>query len=92
MSENTAEIDGCTYNFTWPAGESLLDAMLAAGIPAYYSCQQGECGACLVNVAGPETTMRKNKVLDRSDIAAGDRLACQTFREDDTPAEVTEGL
>ncbi len=33
-----------------PPGVSILDAVHEAGIPASSSCEQGSCGACLVEV------------------------------------------
>lgn len=86
---NEVDLDGQIYTFDWPEAKTLLEAMLDAGIPAPHSCTMGQCGACRCTVEGPETTMKANNVLDQFDIDAGDRLACQTMRLDDTDAEVS---
>ncbi|APT85455.1 2Fe-2S iron-sulfur cluster-binding protein [Corynebacterium aquilae] len=82
VGDNVVELDGVEYRFEWPADKTLLQSMLDAGIPAPHSCQMGRCGACRVHVEGPQTRMRENHVLDDFDVEAGDRLACQTLRNE----------
>lgn len=84
-----ADIDDELYEFVWPAQLTLLDAMLAADIPAPHSCTMGECGACQCIVEGGSSHMRANKVLDDADIADDQRLACQTVRDEDGPYEIS---
>lgn len=46
-------------------GESVLDALLAGGIDAPYSCQQGICGECVVRVLAGEPDHRDDVLTDR---------------------------
>ena len=93
MSEqNTATYDDTDYTFVWEADQSLLQALLAAEIPAKFSCQEGKCGACQVYVEGGETHMKRNRVLPKPAVDAGITLACQTYRDSDGPFEVAPAL
>lgn len=83
------ERDGQVYYFAWEEGQVLLDALLAAGVPAPYSCQAGECGACQCVVAGGASTLKQNHVLDEWDLADGVRLACQCLRTEPGPYEIS---
>ncbi|MER5884409.1 ferredoxin--NADP reductase [Streptomyces sp. NPDC001941] len=75
----TAEVhlDGRVHTVTGAAGTPLLDAMLAAGVDAPYSCRAGLCGACACRVSGGEVKLLKNEVLDDAELADGHALACQ---------------
>ncbi|MFF0157274.1 PDR/VanB family oxidoreductase [Streptomyces sp. NPDC005263] len=46
-------------------GESVLDALLAGGVDAPYSCQQGICGECIVRVLAGEPDHRDDILTDR---------------------------
>jgi len=46
-------------------GESVLDVLLARGIDAPYSCQQGICGECIVRVLAGEPDHRDDILTDR---------------------------
>ncbi|MFI5864302.1 2Fe-2S iron-sulfur cluster-binding protein [Streptomyces sp. NPDC051546] len=71
------EFEGSVHTVDWPAGTPLLDVLLAAGVPAPYSCREGACSACCCRVLEGEVTMVRNEVLDREDLADGYVLACQ---------------
>ncbi|WP_328298085.1 ferredoxin--NADP reductase [Streptomyces sp. NBC_00435] len=73
------EFDGAVHTVAWPAGTPLLDALLAAGVPAPYSCREGACSACCCRVVEGEVEMVRNEVLDREDLAGGYVLACQAL-------------
>ncbi|WP_371615377.1 2Fe-2S iron-sulfur cluster-binding protein [Streptomyces sp. NBC_00454] len=73
------ELDGAVHTVRWPAGTPLLDALLAAGVPAPYSCREGACSACCCRVVEGGATMVRNEVLDREDLADGYVLACQAL-------------
>ncbi|MGW6705410.1 2Fe-2S iron-sulfur cluster-binding protein [Streptomyces sp. NPDC054956] len=73
------EFDGAVHTVAWPAGTPLLDALLAAGVPAPYSCREGACSACCCRVLEGEVEMVRNEVLDREDLADGYVLACQAL-------------
>ncbi|MFE7295434.1 MULTISPECIES: ferredoxin--NADP reductase [unclassified Streptomyces] len=73
----TVELDGETHQVRWPVGTPLLDALLAAGVDAPYSCREGACAACTCRVVSGEVAMAHNEVLDAEDLAEGYVLACQ---------------
>ncbi|MFF4007964.1 2Fe-2S iron-sulfur cluster-binding protein [Streptomyces sp. NPDC001717] len=77
------ELDGTTHTVPWPEGTVLLDALLAAGVPAPYSCREGACSACCCRVVEGKVTMARNEVLDAEDLAEGYVLACQALPEGD---------
>lgn len=86
MTEHTAAIGGTEYTFTWPANQTLLDALLAEAIPAHYSCMEGHCGTCQCTLTGGPSHMLNNEVLSKYERAQEDQtLACQTIRDGNGP-------
>jgi 3-ketosteroid 9alpha-monooxygenase subunit B len=77
-------LDGASYNVHSEPGETLLDAMLRADVPAPNSCRSGLCGACMCRVVEGEVNLNANHVLDEADLAEGWTLACSA-----TPASAT---
>lgn len=71
------ELDGVRHRLDAQAGETVLDAMLRAGIAAPNSCRSGLCGACMCQVTHGAATLGENHVLDTADRQAGWTLACQ---------------
>ncbi|MBM2771169.1 ferredoxin--NADP reductase [Burkholderia anthina] len=69
-------LDGDAFTFDSAPGETLLDAMLRAGVPAPNSCRMGQCGACMCRIERGEVALDGNHVLDDDEIAAGWTLAC----------------
>ncbi|MEK2604098.1 ferredoxin--NADP reductase [Burkholderia arboris] len=69
-------LDGDAFAFDSAPGETLLDAMLRAGVPAPNSCRMGQCGACMCRIERGEVVLDSNHVLDDDEIAAGWTLAC----------------
>ncbi|MCA8092141.1 ferredoxin--NADP reductase [Burkholderia anthina] len=69
-------LDGDAFTFDSAPGETLLDAMLRAGVPAPNSCRMGQCGACMCRIERGEVALDSNHVLDGDEIAAGWTLAC----------------
>lgn len=67
-------------SFPVAAGQSLLDAALAAGIPWPWRCRVGSCGVCRCRVeSGTVRPMTDfTYVLKPDQIAQGAALACQT--------------
>ncbi|MFC6063585.1 ferredoxin--NADP reductase [Streptomyces ochraceiscleroticus] len=76
-AEAEVELDGDTHTVSWPPQTPLLDALLAAGVDAPYSCREGACSACACRVVAGEVKMLRNDVLEDEDIAEGYVLACQ---------------
>ncbi len=77
-------LDGTTTQLTCEPGETLLDAMLRAGVEAPNSCRSGMCGACMCRVEAGSVTLAENGVLDDEERAAGWTLACSA-----TPASAS---
>ncbi|MGA9913088.1 MAG: ferredoxin--NADP reductase, partial [Paraburkholderia sp.] len=77
-------LDGNTFAFTCETGETLLDAMLRADVPAPNSCRSGLCGACMCRVEAGSVNLNANHVLDAADLTDGWTLACSA-----TPASAT---
>ncbi|MFE2377611.1 2Fe-2S iron-sulfur cluster-binding protein [Streptomyces sp. NPDC059398] len=78
-AEAVVELDGETHRVAWDAATPLLDALLAAGIDAPYSCREGACAACACRVLEGEVTVAHDEVLDDQDRAEGYILACQAL-------------
>lgn len=71
------ELDGERREVPWAARQKLLDALLAAGLDAPYSCREGACSACVCTLRSGEVRMAHNEILADEDIADGYILACQ---------------
>jgi ring-1,2-phenylacetyl-CoA epoxidase subunit PaaE len=57
--------------------EIILDAALAKGLDAPYSCQGGICSSCLARVTEGKAVMERNSILDEDEIEEGLILTCQ---------------
>ncbi|WP_203335816.1 ferredoxin--NADP reductase [Nocardioides limicola] len=74
------ELDGQQYSFDDYAGDRpLLDFLESKGVPAPYSCREGNCSACACVVLEGDLRMLNNDVLDEADLADGIRLVCQSL-------------
>jgi 3-ketosteroid 9alpha-monooxygenase subunit B len=73
------ELDGERHSFAWPPGTTLLDLLRDRGLDAPFSCREGACSACACRVTGGEVKMRRNEVLDQTDLDEGYVLACQAL-------------
>ena len=71
------DLDGERRTVEWRAKQKLLDALLAAGLDAPYSCREGACSACVCVLRAGELTMAHNEILTEEDVAEGYVLACQ---------------
>lgn len=70
-------IDGAEHRVPWRAGHTLLDALLAAGVEAPYSCREGACSACVCSLTEGRVNLARNEILTEDDLAEGYILACQ---------------
>ncbi|WP_280477293.1 ferredoxin--NADP reductase [Nocardia asiatica] len=70
-------IDGTERQVPWTAGRKLLDALLAAGVEAPYSCREGACSACVCSLTEGRVHLARNEILTDDDLAEGYILACQ---------------
>ena len=58
------------------AGQTILEAALAAKIDAPFSCAMGGCGACRVHLSSGEVLMEEPNCLSRSEREQGYVLIC----------------
>lgn len=80
--------EGDDYSFDWPFGVSLVDFLVSRAVEVPYMCRDGECGTCLATCSSGAVEMRGGNLLDESDIANGDVLACQLYLTGDEPVRV----
>ncbi|RZL06476.1 MAG: 2Fe-2S iron-sulfur cluster binding domain-containing protein, partial [Hymenobacter sp.] len=86
-SQVTLRLDGRGYRLDMSYyGDTVLDAALAAGIDAPYSCKNGMCSTCRARVTGGTAAMDVNYSLSETEVAKGYVLTCQARP---TTAEVT---
>lgn len=55
----------------------ILDLALAQGLPATYSCRQGQCGTCKVTLLEGEVEQDSTNGLTPDDVKDGHILSCQ---------------
>lgn len=78
MSQLDVDLDGTRHRLRWPRHQSLIDAMLHAGLDAPHSCRAGHCGSCVATVVSGQVDMAACDVLTPEDLGKGLILACQT--------------
>ena len=59
------------------AGETLLQAALAAGIDAPHTCTEGRCGTCMSWLRNGDVSMASTRALSKRSLERGYVLACQ---------------
>jgi 3-ketosteroid 9alpha-monooxygenase subunit B len=67
------------------AGETLLQAALAAGIDAPHSCTEGRCGTCMAWLRNGDVAMTSTRALSKRNSERGYVLACQARPLSDEP-------
>ncbi len=78
VSRVSVALDGAETTFELAeAGETVLDAALAAGVDAPYACAGGACGTCRAKVVLGTAAMDQNHALDAAQVNAGYVLTCQ---------------
>ena len=73
----TIVLDDEETRFEMRMDEIILDAALAKGLDAPYSCQGGICSSCLARVTEGKAVMERNSILDEDEIEEGLILTCQ---------------
>jgi ring-1,2-phenylacetyl-CoA epoxidase subunit PaaE len=77
-SQVTLRLDGRAYRLDMSYyGDTVLDAALAAGIDAPYSCKNGMCSTCMARVTAGTAAMDVNYSLSETEVAKGYVLTCQ---------------
>ncbi len=67
------------------AGQTLLQAALAAGIDAPNSCIEGHCGTCMALLRHGDVSMASTRALSKRNIQRGHVLACQSQPSSSAP-------
>ena len=78
-------LDGEEHTVPITAGETLLQAALAAGIDAPHSCTEGRCGTCMSWLRNGEVSMASTRALSPRSKERGYVLACQSRPSSSTP-------
>lgn len=71
-------LKGGRHEISVGSRETLLAAMLRAGLPAPHACKVGECASCMCRLQSGAVQRLENDVLDEDDEADGWILACRT--------------
>jgi ring-1,2-phenylacetyl-CoA epoxidase subunit PaaE len=71
-------LDGEEHIVPIAAGETLLQAALAAGIDAPHLCTEGRCGTCMSWLRTGEVSMATTRALSPRNKERGYVLACQS--------------
>ena len=79
-SERTlqVQVSGVRHTVAVKIGQTLLSAMLNAGLQVPHACKVGECASCICRLEEGEVQQMENSVLDDDDVAQGLVLACQS--------------
>jgi ferredoxin len=67
------------------AGETLLEAALAAGIDAPHTCTEGRCGTCMAWLRDGDVSMASTRALSKRNRERGYVLACQSRPSSSAP-------
>ncbi len=74
----TIVLDGAARDIPIAAGQSVLDAALAAAIDAPYACKAGVCSTCRGKLVEGEVEMEANYALEDYEVERGYILTCQS--------------
>ena len=78
-TELTVIIEGAQRSFEMSKGQSVLEAALANGQDAPFSCKAGVCSTCMCKVLEGEVEMISNHALEDYEVERGYRLSCQSY-------------
>lgn len=76
-------VDGATREVPMAEGETVLEAVLRAGIDAPWSCRGGMCCSCRARLTEGEVAMDRNWSLQPWELEAGFVLTCQSRPKSD---------
>lgn len=74
----TVSLRGAEHTVAVNGDETLLSAMIHAGLPAPHACRVGECASCICRLEDGDVERLGNSVLDADDAADGLLLACRS--------------
>ena len=77
----TAQVSlkGAMHQVPIMAGQTVLEAVRAAGLEPPFSCQSGVCGACKGKLKNGSVHMRANMALEEDEVQGGAILTCQAL-------------
>ena len=78
-AEASVGLRGETLTVPVSAGQTVLDAVRAAGVRPPYSCESGVCGACRARLRDGDVHLRASMALQEAELAAGVILTCQAL-------------
>lgn len=78
-SQLSVRLDGEQFELPCAEGETLLEAMLRAGLKPPSSCLVGSCATCMCTVESGAVEMLRNDALDQQELDEGWTLACQSL-------------
>ena len=78
-TELTVIIEGAQRSFEMSKGQSVLEAALANGQDAPFSCKAGVCSTCMCKVLEGEVEMISNHALEDYEVERGYVLSCQSY-------------
>lgn len=85
-SKATVRLGGNTSSIPVASGQTILNAVRAAGGSPPYSCEVGVCGACRARLLGGSVHLRARMALTDTEMDRGVILTCQAVP---TTAQVT---
>lgn len=77
QSNITIQLEGAVSTVVCSSRQTLLEAFLASGINAPYSCKEGVCSTCKAKLLTGKVEMKKHASLTEIDIHAKQILTCQ---------------
>ncbi|HHW2312383.1 ferredoxin--NADP reductase [Pseudomonas sp. AP-1] len=81
LAQLTVQLNGQAHEITVEKGETLLAAMLRAGLNAPHACRVGECASCTCRLESGQVNRLDSSVLDEDDVEDGWLLACRSFAD-----------
>ena len=78
-ADASMRLNGATLAVPIAAGQTVLNAVRAAGGNPAYSCESGVCGACQARLHNGKVHLRARMALSDADIAQGVILICQAL-------------
>lgn len=83
-SEVTIILDGATSTLSLPRDTPVLDGAQQSRDDLPFACKGGVCGTCRAKVTSGTVEMRRNYALEKSEVAQGFVLTCQSIPTSDT--------
>jgi ring-1,2-phenylacetyl-CoA epoxidase subunit PaaE len=83
-SDVTIILDGATSTLTLPRDIPLLDGAQQSRDDLPFACKGGVCGTCRAKVTSGTVEMQRNYALEKSELAQGFVLTCQSIPTSDT--------